>query len=165
MSIEGDIYFLQGLTTGQFELLSILVERPYWSREELFETYWGISFDEFLHANKYYVTLRRLKKALNLDRDIFSFKKGDIIVHTFHLYKREHKNEERTFRLHTDKNLNPRQLRFLESAQQDYLFTPMDYGKIFQISRNTVSRDLSTLHKEGFIIRKGSKRGTYYMVC
>lgn len=164
ISQKGDITLIQGLTSRQFELLSIIIQRPRWLRNELFEAYWGIPFDDLLHSNKYYVTLKRLKKALKLKEEIFCFERGEVIVQRLHVYNREIKVGHKESPLKTSQNLNPRQLLFLNNMKKNSMFTPKDYAKFFQISRNTVSRDLFNLCKQGLIIRKGDKRGTYYII-
>ncbi|HEC67264.1 MAG TPA: DeoR family transcriptional regulator [Candidatus Desulfofervidus auxilii] len=58
--------------------------------------------------------------------------------------------------------LNERQRVGLKTIFEKGKITNADYAKMFKISRNTATNDLSNLVEKGLIKRVGRGRGSYY---
>ena len=58
--------------------------------------------------------------------------------------------------------MNERQREGLKIIFEKGKITNADYGKMFKISRNTATNDLSDLVEKGLIKRIGRGRGSYY---
>ncbi len=161
---QGQIKVLRHLSALQYELLKLLLTRKLWSRKDLVETFWQTPYDSFIHDNKLYVTLQRLKKRLGLS--LFHFEKGSLHVASVKIYtdQREYFSEKMDTELWDDSELNIRQRQFLKSVPKGSLIRPTDYKDKFKVSRNTCSRDLSALVKSNFLVKRGKGAGTYYQV-
>lgn len=164
LSVEGNLSLHTNLSTRQYELLSLLVEKRDWTRQELFVRFWGVPFDSFIHANKFYVTLKRLRNQLKLDQEIFFFEKGEIKVRSLRVWKTELDLDQEPVVADLVDGANPRHLKFLGKVRKGNTFTPCEYAHLFGVSRNTVSRDLRELTRLGVVSKHGEKRGTYYKV-
>ena len=58
--------------------------------------------------------------------------------------------------------MNERQRVGLKTIFEKGKITNADYAKMFKISRNTATNDLSNLVEKGLIKRVGRGRGSYY---
>lgn len=163
INLEGKIHLIRGLTSQQHQLVKLLISRHIWTKKELVEEFWQTPYDSFIHDNKVYVTLKRLKSRLGLD--IFFFKRGAIITKEFKHYRDEEGVKE-FIRLSRNlpEELNLRQRSLLEKVKSGHVIKPSQYSQLFGISRNTSSRDLSGLEGLGFVKKYGKGPGTYYSV-
>jgi hypothetical protein len=148
------------------EMLRALVQKRRWSRQEFFEAIWKIPYDSFVHDNKIYVSLKRLKSKLPADLEIFHYNKGDLIVASLEVLGTTGvaQNVE-PISIKIEAGLNVRQLRLLQKVKAGDVILPRNYALEHQVSRNTASRDLQKLTELGKVSKHGEKRGTFYVVC
>ncbi len=167
LCLDNDLTLIDDLSTKQYELLAILLEEERWSRKDLFERFWQIEYDSFIHDNKIYVTLKRLREKLGRAHILINLDKGEVVVRKVALFRRreEVEKESRVYRASAEylgEGLNPRQIDFLNKAQNGELVTPQNYGVQYAISRNTVTRDLNELVRKGYLKKFGKQKGTFY---
>ena len=164
ISLGGEIKIIKKLSPNQLALLRLLSTQRLWSKKTLYESFWGGEYDSFIHDNKIYVTLKRLKNKLSFSTPLFHLRQGQIEVEEFDRSENEISFQERPFveAYPNPEHLNIRQAQLLAQINSSTIIKPSDYAKRFQISRNTASRDLSELVSMKKLIRHGNKRGTYY---
>ena len=167
LSLNNDLHFIEDLTAKQYELLQILMEKETWTRKEIFERFWQVEYDSFIHDNKIYVTLKRLREKLGVAHSLIKLDKGEIKVDKFEVYSKgrvayrtsSHLGELEDF---LGSGLNPRQIHYLNSSQVGDTITPCIYGSRYVVSRNTVTRDLRELVRKGYLKKFGKHKGTFY---
>lgn len=180
LNFQGKIYFLEEFSSGQIEFLKLVLSRRIWTKKALFESFWQVEYDSYIHDNKLYVYLGRLRAKLKGAKDFIKLEKGLIKTQELKIFDEDLRNrfyEELSINssiinLKTNGKLNPymdlklniRQNKFLTEFSSGEVFKPANYSKYFKISRNTCSRDLYTLVQSGHIKRIGSGAGTYYLV-
>jgi len=165
LACAGNLDLFLELSSGQYELLRLLVSKTRWRRQDLFESFWRVPYDPFIHDNKLYVTLKRLKNKLLPTIALFHFEKGEIVVKNLRLFKTEQVLVARDHVEHFQyANFNPRQFAILRDQRVGELIIPREQAQLFGVSRNTVTRDLKDLVKRGKLIKIGQGRGTHYRV-
>ncbi len=165
--MDNNLSFVDDLSTKQYELLMILLEKEVWSRKELFERFWQISYDAFVHDNKIYVTLKRLRQKLGRAHILINLDKGKILIRKTFVYRRQEElakesPEYKSTGEYLGLGLNPRQIDFLNWVESGDIMTPQKYGDKYSISRNTVTRDLGELVRKGYLKKFGKQKGTFY---
>lgn len=165
LSTGEEIKLITTLTPNQLLLLEILCEQTNWNKKDLFERFWGVKYDSFIHDNKIYVTLRRLEKKIQLTSPLFYFKKGSIEVKKIKIMGRkvDRKLGKEINRKIDVSECNFRQAQLLSQLTEGTIIRPSEYAQRFEISRNTASRDLGELVNLGRLKKFGVKKGTYYM--
>lgn len=162
---QNNLSFIEGLSTNQFQLLSLLTEKEQWSRKELYQAFWGGEYDPFIHDNKIYVTLARLKNKIGDKNTFFQLEKGRILVNRLFTIKNKGGMARKIVTGHKfSQEMNPRQLSLMNEVKIGQILTPKDYSTLFNVSRNTVTNDLSELVSWGYLERSGKKRGSFYRV-
>ncbi len=166
--LDNNFILVEELTTKQYELIQLLITKERWTRKEIFEQFWQIEYDSFIHDNKIYVTLKRLRERLGAANSIIKLDKGEVVIRSMAHFLNHQKEAKEFLSLSTSDNsflgegLNPRQIDFLHRSSPGDIVTPSNYSNQYSVSRNTVSRDLSELVRKGYLKKFGKQKGTFY---
>ncbi len=165
--LNQSIYKVDDLTAKQYELLQILVEKESWTRKEIFERYWQVEYDSFIHDNKIYVTLKRLRERLGEAHHLIKLDKGEIKIRRLKVFQVNQTKLKSSLDFSEGSSfigsgLNPRQIQYLEHSISGEMLTPRNYAQRFSVSRNTVTRDLAELVRKGYLKKFGNQKGTFY---
>ncbi len=159
------------LTRFQYNILKFIFERRNLTKKELVENIWNYRYVGYKHDALVYNTLSRIKKRTPGIANLIQVFEGIQIQADIKVYGLEKvilkklNASSLTSSLETIKtsNLNYRQLQLVEQLNRGVILKPREYQKQFEVSRITVTRDLSELVEEGLLIRKGKARSVHYI--
>ncbi|MBC98526.1 MAG: hypothetical protein CME63_12310 [Halobacteriovoraceae bacterium] len=165
--MEDNFTWVEGLSSMQWELLQLLLTQENWTRKDLFEAFWQVPYDSFVHDNKLYVTLKRLREKLGVAANVVKLDRGFIRCRSLKVWSKSQdvlkkKKLSRHYNDYLEEGLNPRQLQLLRETSSGSIVTPREYSEKFSISRNTVTGDLKELVRKGYLKKFGKNKGTFY---
>ncbi len=161
-----NLELIKGLTSNQLELIRLLTTRLHWSKRELVESFWRLNYDPFLHDNKIYITLKRLRNRLGEEVKFFELQRGSVLIEDISNIadNSPQLTSEISLNINDDRKYNLRQLKWLAENSSGTYIKPLEYAQLFGISRNTSSRDLSSLEEMGAVKGHGHGPSRFFQI-